>query len=114
MRKLIMSKIGCHLRYFKGTVNLYAERYMNNRLALTIATRTEPVATCTVNLADVDCPDGEIFVKDYSENEGMASWLKSVDVIAPGITGWSGSGYVEIQRYRLTQEFKERLKAKGV
>lgn len=34
-----------------------------------------PVATCSVNLPDEPLSDNEIFIKDYSENEGMLKAL---------------------------------------
>lgn len=40
----------------------------------------EPVATCTVNLA-VKPPTGHVYIKDYSENEGMLAALEAADVV---------------------------------
>jgi hypothetical protein len=41
----------------------------------------EPVATCSVNIPEEPLADGEILIKDYSENEGMVEFLESVGVV---------------------------------
>lgn len=60
----------------------------------------EPVATCTVNMPDYNLAEGEICIKDYSENEGMLDFL-----VKEGIVEDTGkrlqSGYVTIPVCRL-------------
>jgi hypothetical protein len=95
--------------------NLLVAQYGNGRLALTLEvpfndleegeTYFEPLAVCTVNLPDAALPRDEIFVKDYSENEGMSDWMIAQDIIMPEPEGFTESGYVTIPRYKLTLGF---------
>ena len=63
----------------------------------------EPLADITVWLRE-SLDDGEIIVKDWSENEGMAKWLEK-----NGIANRTGrevqTGYVQAPIMRLTPEF---------
>jgi len=81
----------------------YAE---NGRKAIVLrdSETGEPVATATVNLADVRIPDNCVFVKDYSENEGMLDTLYNHGIVESGAIVEVKSGYVFISAYRLTQE----------
>ena len=55
----------------------------------------EPVATCTVNIPEEPLADGEVLIKDYSENVGMAEFLEREGVVKK--TGRVvASGYVTI------------------
>lgn len=55
--------------------NLYSlsrGKYPNKRLAITLTDEEGyPCNRVTVNLPDVSLEDGEIIIKDYSENEGI-------------------------------------------
>lgn len=55
----------------------------------------EPVSTCTVNLPDEPLGEGEVFIKDYSENEGMVEFL-----VKEGVVEKTGrevrSGYIAV------------------
>jgi len=112
MSQLLKANVFCSIKHFAGKVNVYAERYDNGRLALQLKTADEPVATCTANLPYEDCPSDEIFVKDYSENEGMVSWMIEAGIIEPRETARARSGYVMVARYRLTEEWRARLEAR--
>jgi hypothetical protein len=63
-----------------GTYNvIIAERsYGNNRLALEILDSEDgiPVMVATVNIPEVPLNEGEIIIKDYSENEGVLDFLQ--------------------------------------
>lgn len=59
-----------------------------------------PFATATVCLP-VPPPAGCVWVKDYSENTGMAAALADAGVIDPTPVSKQRSGYVEIASYRL-------------
>ena len=70
-------------------------RYANDRVALELVDAEGPVARVTVNLPDADLADGEVFVKDHSENEGMLAAMAAAGVLAP--TGRVvASGYVTV------------------
>ena len=75
--KIIFNGYNCRLeasRYpaeFGGGTALY----------LLDAETGEPVAVCTVNLHPVQPPDGHVFIKDWSENEGICQCLIDAGVI---------------------------------
>lgn len=58
---------------------IIAERcYSNNRLALEILDSEDgiPVMVATVNIPEVPLNEGEIIIKNYSENEGVLDFLQ--------------------------------------
>jgi len=88
--------------------------YTNNgRIAIKLvdAETQEPIATATVNLMDEQLGEDEIFVKDYSENTGMAAALADAGVIDPAPTQTVQSGFVQISAYKLTPEFIDEIAA---
>ena len=86
------------VKYKDWNCNLLKSYYINgNRVALYLVAGEdgEPVSTCTVNLPDEPLDEGEVFIKDYSENEGMVEFLEKEGVVKP--TGrMVQSGYVLI------------------
>ena len=62
----------------------------------------EPWTTASVNMGH--CPDGCMFIKDWSENEGMVEALKEAGVITGDPVVTSPSGFVTAKAYRLTDE----------
>lgn len=50
-------------------------------LQLVDANNGELIATATVNLPETPLEDGEVFIKDYSENEGMLDALVEAGVV---------------------------------
>lgn len=85
-----------------------AARYRNGNPALQIWNDRGCVCTCSVNPpGGVEIAEGEIAVKDWSENEGMGNWLKLHGVIVrEDPVRRIPSGCVEIPVYRLTDEGK--------
>lgn len=72
-------------------------QYANNRTALQLVdSKTgEPIATATVNIPDKHLEENEIFIKNYSENEGMLLALIKAGIVE--VTGRSvQSGFVNI------------------
>lgn len=71
------------------------EIYGNDRLALQlyIAETGEPMATATVNIPDCPLEDGEILIKNWSENAGILEALASAGYIEDTgktyPTGWT-------------------------
>ena len=81
------------------------KQYQNGRVALQLIAiaddmdndvyKGEPIAMATVNLPEVELADGEVFIKDYSENEGMLEALENAGVVK--FTGqYVKSGFVII------------------
>jgi len=91
---------------FLGEICLLTkDHYLENhrkQLALRIAKTGEPMAVCTVNIVDCDCPDDEVFIKGYSENIGMEQALIDAGVIYSKPTTIAMSQNVSVNRYKLT------------
>ena len=96
VKKVIYKGWNCNLNksyYFARPV--LAEE--SGRVALTLedADDGEPISTCTVNLPDEPLGEGEVFIKDYSENEGMVEFL-----VKEGVVERTGrevqSGYISV------------------
>lgn len=86
-----------------------ATRYASNgnlALILVDAETDERILAATVNIAAA-LPDDRIAVKDYSENKGMADFLKKIGIIQPEPVKVIPSGWVEIPVFELTESGKE-------
>lgn len=95
-------------------VELHAEQYGNGRLALHFMCDDEgdlkTFGTATVNMPDEECPDGEIWVKDWTVNEDWAlKTLLDNEIIQPLVTAVVPTGYVNVKRYKLTASFVTKL-----
>lgn len=95
--------------------------YSGERIALMIVGEMEdvpgefePVAMVTVNLPDEPCGEGEAYIKNYSENEGMVLALHELGVIEAKPVGFANSGFVMIERYKLTTDFLGKLVLAGL
>ena len=62
-----------------------------------------PVATATVNI-DTQIPKDSIFVKDYSENSGMAEALIEASIIEPNYNASIKVGFVTVYAFKLTEK----------
>lgn len=81
---------------------LAINRYMRGNMpAISLVADGEPIAMATINL-DIQPPEGSVWIKDYSENEGMANALIAAGVIEPAPTDVTRSNFVVITAYRLT------------
>ena len=80
--------------------------YNNDRKAISLYDEDdfEPIATATVNMVNEPCEDDEVFIKNYSENEGMTDALIDAEIIKKESTGFVRSGYVLIFKYKLTEK----------
>lgn len=90
-------------------------RYDNGRPALQLidAGDGSPIATATINLPDEPLGRNQVFIKDYSENEGMLAALVAAGVVEP--TGQTvRSGYVEVPVCELLPPFREATRVEGV
>jgi hypothetical protein len=83
-------------KYSKYNVVLSFNKYRNGRTQIELLDVDEPgscVMIATVNMDNVSLEEGEIIIKDYSENEGVLDFL-----IQNGITTrpkrWISSGWV--------------------
>ena len=71
----------------------------------------EPIAVATINLPEWKAGPDQTFIKDYSENEGIAQWLYDNGLIEPTGTfvqvGWVDAPLVTITQY--CRDIAERL-----
>jgi hypothetical protein len=69
---------------FKGnTYDVEFGRYQNNRVAIELV---DPItgecgAVATVNIPEADLPPGEVFIKTWSENEGILTALADAGIV---------------------------------
>jgi len=82
----------------KSTVRIELGKYANGRTRINLIDNldNEPYATATTNLPDVLLLDNEVFIKDYSENEGILNFLTKNNIVVP-TNKWATSGHVDIQ-----------------
>ena len=81
--------------------------YGNKRLAIQLIDKHngEPIATASVNLVHEEVvPENSMFIKDYSENEGMVDALLRANIIEEKALFYSFSGFVtKIPCHKLTE-----------
>lgn len=68
----------------------------------------EHIATATVNVG-FQPPLGIVFIKTWSENEGIDKALIAAGVLKPGVIARHPTGFVEALAYRLTPAFVQAL-----
>ena len=58
-------------------------KYQNGRIAILLVDTTDgsPVTTASVNLPDEPLNDGEVFIKDWSENQGVLAALVAAGIV---------------------------------
>jgi hypothetical protein len=95
-----------NIRFKKWNCVLRFAKYGNRRTAMILADAMsgERVAVATTNLPDEDLKWDEVFIKDWSENEGMLKCLESHGVIDPN--GMVVTGHTMAFRCRLMVEPK--------
>ena len=70
------------VRFCGEDCQVKVSKYDNFRTALRLVTLSgEPMCTATVNLPDRDLEINEVFIKDYSENEGVLGALQIAGVV---------------------------------
>ena len=87
---------------FKGEeFNIAVGRYANNNsIALLLEDEGEHFATATVSLDDRRVLEGQTYIKDYSENEGMLDALKEAGIVKD-VINYVNSGFVTIPLVQL-------------
>lgn len=89
---------------------LHVQRYSNNRIAIECLDPNdgEPIAVATVNLPDEHLGENEVFIKDYSENEGMLNSLMEAGIVSAPID-MVQSGFVQIPKCKLLWNILDEL-----
>jgi hypothetical protein len=67
------------------TCDVRMDNYQNDRVALmlTDVKDASPIATATVNIPEANLEVGEVIIKSWSENNGMAEALIAGGIIGP-------------------------------
>lgn len=80
-------------------------KYANGRTRINLIDDldNEPYCTATTNLPDVLLLDNEVFIKDYSENEGVLDFLTTNNIVI-ATNKWATSGFVDVQVCTLNPE----------
>ena len=76
---------------------LHFPSYNNGRKAIQLIGKEdgEPIATATVNLRDEPLAPDTVFIKDYSENNGMLATLVKAGIVSEPLR-YVLSGFVKI------------------
>lgn len=80
---------GVKVRFGNWDCELKRLQYNNRRTALQLVAWEDQddvyegdlIATCTVNIPEIDLEESEVIIKDYSENEGMLNSLLDANVV---------------------------------
>jgi hypothetical protein len=91
-------------KFHSWTCVLRLARYRNGQRAIELIDpfTGESIAVATVCLVDETTEFDEVFIKDYSENEGMTKTLIYAGIIKPEVIKVVESGFVSISKYKLT------------
>jgi hypothetical protein len=90
-----------YMKYFKDDVVVVADKYHDGTTALMLRSSNdgEPIAKATVNLGDMSIEPNIVYIKDYSENEGVLWTLLMGNIIETiGLTRPAGFEMVEAAR----------------
>ncbi|MCU7829551.1 MAG: hypothetical protein KZQ85_10835 [Candidatus Thiodiazotropha sp. (ex Myrtea sp. 'scaly one' KF741663)] len=89
-----------NVRYKEWDCVVNIAHYGNGRPAILLETEQGlPVATATVNISFFKPAEGEVLIKDYSENEGILDCLADAGILEPtGKELWSGHAKLHICR----------------
>jgi len=88
-------------KYCKGDVELNFGRYGNGSIAIQAFQGGEPMFVATVALGELP-PQGHVFLKGWSENEGVPQALEKAGIIK--LTGRKiPTGYVEAEEAKLME-----------
>lgn len=90
------------VKFKKWECELKFKAYSNGRTAIELVDHIDgsPIAVATVNLPDEPLDESEVFIKDYSENEGMLVALINANIISYPIS-FVESGFVTIPKCKL-------------
>jgi hypothetical protein len=80
-----MTEIGKQVVFAGFTCNVSRAKYANGQNSLTLIDSEDgsPIATASVSMPNEQCADNEVFIKNYSENEGVLEALVDAGYIIP-------------------------------
>lgn len=87
------------------------EHYSNGRKAIELIDSEDgsPIARATVNLPNDILDDNHVFIKNYSENEGMEDALINAGIIKGSPVYQTNSGHVQVNVFELTEDAIKNL-----
>ena len=88
--------------YVEATVYARSEKRIALQIFQIDHNFVDVVAIATVNMPEHPCPPDEIYVKDWSENEGMTEFLVNNRIINPKVEHYVTSGFAHVSRHKLT------------
>lgn len=101
-------------------VAVHAEQYHDGGLAIQLTCRAEeegdfeePFGTLTVNMANETLDDGEVFVKNWSENKDLIPWAVEQGILGDFTGRMVESGFVRVPVYKLGEKFLQACIEKG-
>lgn len=111
-------KIQAQAKHFAGEVLINFFRYQSGELGILITSiHNEPFAKATVSAEPYGAPqvdhDAEVWVKDYSENEGVLETLVACGVLQPA-SGEHQLGQATLFKCALTDKAIAEAKVQGV
>jgi len=73
------------MKFKQWNCDIFKTKYANGRTAIKLydSEHGDPIATATVNLPDETLPDNHVFIKNWSENEGILDCLVKANYIKP-------------------------------
>ena len=73
------------MKYYNDDVRVITGHYPNGRIALSLIDYNDgtPVATATINVPELPLRPSRVFIKDYSENEGVLTTLVEAGIVRP-------------------------------
>jgi hypothetical protein len=71
------------IKFKQWICKLTLNAYQNGRTAITLYDIDDdmPIATCTINVPEVDLEQNEVIIKNYSENEGILDTLINEGIV---------------------------------
>ena len=89
-------------KYVKGSAGVVFGKYANDRVAIQLTDIEDhcPLCTATVNIPEAQLDAGKVFLKGWSENEGVPQALDKAGIVK--LTGRTvPSGFVEADEAEL-------------
>ena len=108
IRMILQNKI---VEFYETKCIISIRQYDNKRIAIELLALKDktPFAVASVNLPDFEIEKNMVFIKDYSENDGMLRTLVEADIVKD--TGETApSGFVDVPLCILNEKiYKEYL-----
>ena len=102
-----------YMKYWNGDIKLLYRNYKNKEnVSIVIESpypegdKGGPIAVATIWMPGL--AKNEVAIKDYSENEGVEKTLRHAKIIGQTPIRTVKSGFVSVNIYRLTKNYKQK------